>query len=152
MSAALPETQIAKGIRFALETDPYLRIYTVQTIDNNAVDAWINHAILGLGNCSAPCAYRVIYDLSDISLYALRAFRMYTIGSLGMTISGQTKVRTILTENPELTAKLAIVTHPTLSARVTMKISRHQIDVPFKFFLSVERAKIWLKSGEDSHV
>jgi hypothetical protein len=152
MTATLAETKIADGIKFSLALDTHIRIYSLQTFSSRAIDLWIDHVITGLAHCSPVCGYRIVYDFSDVSLYGLKAFRTYVIGSLGMTTIGQERVRKIMAEKPQMTVKLAILTHPTLSARVIKKTTGKQIDVPFKFFLGLERAQSWLKSEDTPHV
>lgn len=151
MTAGSPPTQIVEGVLFSVVVEPQIRVYSLQTFSSRAIDCWIDHVISGLMTCSSPNIYRVIYDFSDISLYALKAFRAYSIGSLGMTIAGQNQVRAFMAEKPAVAVKLAIVTHPTLSARVIRKINRHQIDVPFGFFMSSDRAISWLRSEVPTH-
>lgn len=146
-----PGIQIVEGITFYVMSDNQVRIYALRTFSSRAIDVWIDHVILGLAGCPLDQVYRVVYDLSDISLFALKAFRIYAIGSLGMSVSGQARVRAIMDEKPQMRVKLAILTHPTLSAWVLKNINGHQIDVPFKFFLSLNRANAWLANGNGDH-
>lgn len=146
-----PGFQITEGVTFYLVDEGQIRIYALQTFSSRAIDLWIDHVVSGLADCPSSRVYRVVYDLSDISLFALKAFRAYAIGSMGMSVSGQARIRAVLSEKPPMRVSLAILTHPTLSAQMLKKISRCQIDVPFKFFLSLDRAITWLESGDENH-
>jgi len=143
--------EISEGVTFYLMNGGQVRLYVLRTFSSRAIDHWIDHVVSGLAECPSICGYRVIYDLSGISLFALKAFRTYAIGSLGMSSSGQARVRAILGEKSQIRVNLAILTHPTLSAWVLKKSNGNQIDVPFKFFLSLDRASAWLVNGNGDH-